>query len=205
MNIEEIDGIFSALIAGPEVMMPSEYLPEIFGGEMSDTCEFRELDEANDILGLLMRHWNTIAATLHKDEAYVPILLKDENGTCLGNDWARGFMRGVGFCRAAWGELITDEKQGVWMLPVLTLYHEHDEDPEMRPEPIGPKKREEIIVQMAAGIVGAYRYFRAPRQRVASAYAGETRSNPVKIGRNEPCPCGSGKKYKRCCGGATIH
>lgn len=29
------------------------------------------------------------------------------------------------------------------------------------------------------------------------------RSNPVtseKIGRNEPCPCGSGKKYKKCCG-----
>jgi uncharacterized protein YecA (UPF0149 family) len=22
----------------------------------------------------------------------------------------------------------------------------------------------------------------------------------VRIGRNEPCPCGSGKKYKRCCG-----
>ena len=21
-----------------------------------------------------------------------------------------------------------------------------------------------------------------------------------KIGRNEPCPCGSGKKYKHCCG-----
>ena len=21
-----------------------------------------------------------------------------------------------------------------------------------------------------------------------------------KVGRNEPCPCGSGKKYKRCCG-----
>lgn len=24
--------------------------------------------------------------------------------------------------------------------------------------------------------------------------------NPKKIGRNDPCPCGSGKKYKRCCG-----
>lgn len=23
-----------------------------------------------------------------------------------------------------------------------------------------------------------------------------------KVGRNEPCPCGSGKKYKKCCGGA---
>jgi hypothetical protein len=24
---------------------------------------------------------------------------------------------------------------------------------------------------------------------------------PPKIGRNDPCPCGSGKKYKKCCGG----
>jgi preprotein translocase subunit SecA len=22
----------------------------------------------------------------------------------------------------------------------------------------------------------------------------------AKVGRNEPCPCGSGKKYKKCCG-----
>lgn len=27
----------------------------------------------------------------------------------------------------------------------------------------------------------------------------ETREAP-KIGRNDPCPCGSGKKYKKCCG-----
>jgi SWIM/SEC-C metal-binding protein len=24
--------------------------------------------------------------------------------------------------------------------------------------------------------------------------------NPVKVGRNDPCPCGSGLKYKKCCG-----
>ncbi len=24
--------------------------------------------------------------------------------------------------------------------------------------------------------------------------------NEIKIGRNDPCPCGSGKKYKKCCG-----
>jgi preprotein translocase subunit SecA len=24
-----------------------------------------------------------------------------------------------------------------------------------------------------------------------------------KIGRNDPCPCGSGKKYKKCCGAGT--
>jgi uncharacterized protein YecA (UPF0149 family) len=24
--------------------------------------------------------------------------------------------------------------------------------------------------------------------------------NENKVGRNEPCPCGSGRKYKKCCG-----
>jgi len=28
-----------------------------------------------------------------------------------------------------------------------------------------------------------------------------TKPGPKKPGRNEPCPCGSGKKYKKCCGG----
>ncbi|MFA4875048.1 MAG: SEC-C metal-binding domain-containing protein, partial [bacterium] len=26
------------------------------------------------------------------------------------------------------------------------------------------------------------------------------RREAPKIGRNDPCPCGSGKKYKKCCG-----
>lgn len=41
----------------------------------------------------------------------------------------------------------------------------------------------------------------AKRKEIKKAF---NRSNIVvkgkKIGRNEPCPCGSGKKYKKCCG-----
>ncbi|WP_207670523.1 SEC-C metal-binding domain-containing protein [Haloimpatiens lingqiaonensis] len=33
-----------------------------------------------------------------------------------------------------------------------------------------------------------------------SSNKGTTIVNKQKIGRNEPCPCGSGKKYKKCCG-----
>jgi uncharacterized protein YecA (UPF0149 family) len=32
------------------------------------------------------------------------------------------------------------------------------------------------------------------------AYGGETRYKLYDVGRNDPCPCGSGKKYKKCCG-----
>ncbi|MDY6840045.1 MAG: SEC-C metal-binding domain-containing protein [Pseudomonadota bacterium] len=28
---------------------------------------------------------------------------------------------------------------------------------------------------------------------------GDTREGQLKPGRNDPCPCGSGKKYKACC------
>jgi uncharacterized protein len=28
----------------------------------------------------------------------------------------------------------------------------------------------------------------------------ETPVRAFKVGRNDPCPCGSGKKYKKCCG-----
>ena len=205
MNVEELDGFFAALVAGPEVVMPSEYLPKVFGGELSDAHEFGSLEEANEILALLMRHWNDIAATLSKGDVYLPILLEDENGLEHGNDWARGFMRGVEMRREGWAELIADEEHGGCMVPVLMLYHERDPNPEMRPEPIGSEQRETVIEHMAAGLVGAHRYFRQREQSGLNTGAPRPRNIKSKTGRNDPCPCGSGKKYKRCCGGLTIN
>ena len=76
------------------------------------------------------------------------------------------------------------------------LCHEHDEDPNMRPKPISPEKREEVIVHMAAGLLGAYRYFREHRQAEASAHRSEPQRSAPKVGRNDPCPCGSGEEVQ---------
>src|SRR5207247_1604554 len=155
MSVEELDGFFAALIAGPETVMPSEYYPKVFGGEMSEACEFRSLDEANEILGLMMRHWNTIASTLHRDDVYVPLLLKDQDGTVHGNDWARGFMRGMHMRHDGWAELVSDERNGGCLIPMMMLCYEHDEDPEMRPKTISPEQREAVIAHMAVGLLRA--------------------------------------------------
>ena len=98
-----------------------------------------------------------------------------------------------------------DEEHGGWLIPMMMLCHEHDEDLEMRPEPISPEKREEVIVYMAAGLMSAYQYFRVHRQIGASTHRSEPRRSAPKVGRNDPCPCGSGKKYKKCCGGAAVN
>jgi uncharacterized protein len=202
MNIEELDGFFAALLAGPDMVLPSEYLPLVFGGAAAETPSFAGIDEANDILGLLMRHWNGISATLRNGDVHLPILLEDDSGVSQGTDWAHGFTRGVEMRSIGWAELLNDEEYGGCMIPVLILHHEHDDNPELRPPPIGPERREEIIVQMAAGIVRAHRYF---QRRAATPFGHTARRRPGKTGRNEPCPCGSGKKHKRCCGGATIN
>jgi preprotein translocase subunit SecA len=61
----------------------------------------------------------------------------------------------------------------------------------------------------AAGQTAGGRDFGAPpaAARGAAPDSGQEKPRPVrkdqKVGRNDPCPCGSGKKYKKCCGRAA--
>jgi len=78
------------------------------------------------------------------------------------------------------------------LVPMFMLYHGHDEDPRMRPKPISPQQREKAILQMAAGLVGAYRYFRTEQQADAAEDSAEPQRGTSKVGRNGLCPCGLG-------------
>ncbi len=63
LSLEAVDGLFCALICGPELVQPSEYLPEIWGEDFV----FDNQEDVALIVGLLMRHWNTIASTLRRN------------------------------------------------------------------------------------------------------------------------------------------
>jgi uncharacterized protein len=73
-------------------VLPSEYLSQIWGEDYSLDSD----TQATDIFGLIMRHWNTIAAkllrTLKEPDVYLPVLLKGDDGIAKGNNWAQGFM-----------------------------------------------------------------------------------------------------------------
>jgi uncharacterized protein len=79
----------------------------------------------------------------------------------------------------------------------------------MRPynEPTNAEAREKLIVGAAAGVTGIYRYFEAQRlvEKHLRDNASTFRRSMPKVGRNDPCPCGSGKKFKQCCGRTTLH
>src|SRR5882724_4532431 len=73
-NLEEIDGFFAALICSPDTAKPSEYLPEIWGGEMAEEEAFTNRQELQDFLNLLFRHWNSIVHVLREADVFVPLL-----------------------------------------------------------------------------------------------------------------------------------
>jgi len=209
MNLEELDGFFAALICGPEIVLPSEYLPEIWGFESGgDDAPFDSVQELQEFLDLLMRHWNNIANTLSSGEIFLPVLQEGDDGIVYANDWACGFMRGVEMRHEPWLELFNDEEHAGPLLPILILFDEHDPDPEMRPykEPVSTELREKLIVGAAVAVRMIYEYF-APHRRMAATIHDKVapRRRQSKIGRNDPCPCGSGRKYKRCCGQASVH
>jgi uncharacterized protein len=192
MNLEQLDGFFAALICGPDLVRPSEYLPEIWGGsEMADEEAFASQQQLKDFLDLVMRHWNAIAETLQSGDVHLPLLLEDEHGITHANDWAQGFLRGMALRRADWGELLKDEDEGGWIIPIFALAHEHDPDPAMRPyqEPMSAERREDLIVRAAAGITAIYRYFEPHRRMLADRGEQATSSlrRTKRTGRNDPC------------------
>jgi uncharacterized protein len=101
--------------------------------------------------------------------------------------------------------LIDDEKSSGLMLPVMALHFEEDDDPLLGPGLIPDDEREELLVQMVANTFNIYRYF-APVRMLRAVQPQPIHREHPKVGRNDPCYCGSGKKYKDCHGsGVTLH
>jgi uncharacterized protein len=85
------------------------------------------------------------------------------------------------------------------------LCHEHDDDPEFFPEPISRENHDDVIAHMAAWPLRALSLTSRRNRKPGRCRTSGLRRTAPKFGRNDPCPCGSGKKYKRCCGGATVN
>jgi uncharacterized protein len=207
MNLEQLDGFFAALVCGPELALPSEYLPEIWGRDLARQDGFMA-EDLQEFLSLIFQHWNVVADTLNSGDVYLPLLLHDEDGVSRANDWARGFVRGMKVRPGDWSLLVDDEEHAGSLVPIFALAHENDPDPAMRPykDPISAEQREQLIAGAAAGVMQIYRYFEAERLREMPTLENPTtfRRTMPKVGRNDPCPCGSSKKFKQCCGRSDV-
>lgn len=210
MDISTLDGFLTAIVCGPKTIMPSEWMRWVWDMERGeDSPEFKDQAQAQRILGLLMRHMNDIAGTLHQaPEQYEPLLMENPNGgnpVPILDEWCSGFMKGVKLDSNGWLPVIVGKPD--WMSTIMLYGTEEGWD--------ALKKKNLSLDEhkaLADGLAGTVQKIHAlwleeRRKQVAegtlpSVVRREPVRNPNNVGRNDPCPCGSGKKFKQCHGSA---
>ncbi len=195
MQLSDLDGFLTGIAIGPELVMPSEWLPAIWGG---DEPVFESIEQAQTVMGTIMGRYNEILHALSTDpEAYAPLFWEDPSGEVIAADWAEGFVDAIRLRPEAWRPLLEDREALVMLMPILALCGDAEggspleldleEDADLLVE------APELIPACVAGIDGFW------KERRGWPKSGSGQAKSAKVGRNDPCPCGSGRKYKRCC------
>jgi uncharacterized protein len=195
LGLDAVQGLFAAIADSASPMPPGRWLPEVVG----DAPAFASTAEEAEVTVLLERFRDETARQLDEGEGFDFILYGpdgDEEGFA---SWAEGYLIGVDLADPPWDESAEAEDLDNMLFPFLALTGQAkdmaiaageewmDADDEAR-------LLAEIREGLADHLIDVRRYWFEK-----SIPPTVTRDSP-KIGRNDPCPCGSGKKYKACHG-----
>ena len=107
----------------------------------------------------------------------------------------------------AWGSLFKSKRDGQLLFPILALCGDENGKSLLGlPSEDEDRVMEEVTEFIPACVtaIAAYWRERGSTQISMPLMRGRQPDQPsIKTGRNEPCPCGSGKKFKKCCGKAA--
>jgi uncharacterized protein YecA (UPF0149 family) len=198
--------------------MPSEWLPVIFGG--GDEPYGNEIDELNEGLGALMLLYNRINEEIREERVGLPadLEVREEPLDNLGPDaplgqWSLGFAIGFETVRPDWEAVLPEDlRQMIASISAFLFFFADRETAEDLLKE-GAETSSDDLPEEASRILAGFEEAMAALARSGQTlgqFAEEEAAEPApqepirrdKIGRNEPCSCGSGKKYKKCCRGA---
>ena len=190
-DISELDGFLTAIGCAPELIKPSRWLPAIWGGEKGAPA-WQSVEEAQTFTTAVTVAYNEAITDLSQSPYKAMFNQRVVEGVThpVVDEWCKGFLRGY----ALWQPLTALDLMAMdEQLQPMRLFatEEGDEHRDGLSEADITQWKQRI--EPTVGRI--YKMFSEQRQSV---------SQPVqrvapKVGRNDPCPCGSGKKYKKCC------
>jgi uncharacterized protein len=122
MSLSELDGYVTGVLACPELIAPSDWLPHVWG-ETGD-ANFPDLKTAEETIGAVMAHYNAVAAAMIESHWIEPIYEVDPSSDeTLWEPWVDGFTRAMGLRPEAWQHLIerADEETQATMIFLMAL------------------------------------------------------------------------------------
>jgi uncharacterized protein len=203
MLLSELDGYLAGVLVCPDLILPSEWLPSIWGGGDEEAAPV--FDSANDVqalVGLIMRHYNALSRDLQRRRGrYAPIFDVDpRHDETLWELWIGGFERAVALRPESWARVLnSDDEQAA---AALTGLHELIKLGRGEREGAGEDQAAvDELTQKAPDLIPPWvEALNAWRVKQSTGGPPSATTLHQKLGRNDPCPCGSGKKYKKCCG-----
>jgi uncharacterized protein len=205
MMIDTLDGYLAALVLGPVDVPTEKWFPGIWGPNADHAPKFKDAEQARRITDLIVRHCSGIRWAIDYDPDDIDSIFdtasyQDKSKEYLdGEMWAYGFLQGIALARTAWQPLFEDAQAMEALMPIYILGTD-DVTPEQRVLSNTPAKRETLTQQIPASIGVLWRFWHPDHLPRCDAMAIPVKRSEPKVGRNDPCLCGSGKKYKKCCG-----
>ncbi len=198
MTLDALHGFVTALVIGPEQVNIAEWLPRVWGPAPEDAPQFRNKQEMERITGLIARFANEIALTFEvAPKEFEPLFSQfEESGQTYidGEPWAWGFWEAMQLRADAWQPAWDAPEIAPLLRPIQLLGAEELEEEELVLVDT-PAKVNRLSLEIEAALPAIRRYWQDKRKTIAPV-----RLETPKPGRNDLCACGSGKKFKKCCG-----
>lgn len=211
LSISELDGFLAAIVAGPDTLPPSKWLKAVWGGD-GEGPEWESEAEFTEVFQAMIRHMNSIAALLNDAPEHFDafFMYREMEGKTyrIVDEWCVGFVKAMQLNPKRWDDM----PDAMTTLAPIFLFA--DVESKLASNTLDNMSDEEIEACQDLIVPAVREVHSYWRQRRSAAMANPPvvdeffpsmanepfRRQGEKIGRNDPCSCGSGKKYKRCCG-----
>lgn len=191
LPLDALQGLFFALASAPGLVLPSRWMPVALG----ENPDYATADDAQQALELVMRFYNQCVRAAATDDFALLVYQRESGGEDLAT-WCLGYLEGVDLCDPRWDEAGDPDDVDELLFPFIVLAGEL---PEKERRQLKAAEWEDLVRScegtIGEAIIDAREYWKA-----ASNPPTTVRRASPKTGRNERCPCGSGRKFKQCCG-----
>jgi uncharacterized protein len=194
LALDALQGFIAAVVTSPDPIDDEEWIDVALDGPPG----MPDADANVGLLRLLRAMRDDVQTELASGEGLTMQVYADPDDPDqhdLG-PWCAGYMEGVAISPTPWDEVGDPDEIDELLFPMMVVGDALDDE---QKQAIGDKELErferELPDEVANAAVHLYRYFHVLRNIPEPA-----RRDGPKVGRNDPCPCGSGKKYKACHG-----
>jgi uncharacterized protein len=109
MTLSNFDGFCAGLIICPDMVLPSEWLPIVWGADVEPF--FQDPDQAEITIDAVLDHYNSVAKVLaNNPDNYDPVFgIEQNNDGLLWRQWIDGFERAMRLRPNVWKQIIESD------------------------------------------------------------------------------------------------